>query len=179
MSEEITKELREFVYRCSAPSSTKRRLATIADRMDAESDRRCRAAYDDGYANADDWCAEQDEDTLKDHGLMRLPTDKDGEPWRIGDACDVAGKKNHVLFVSHKSVMVAKSMDMWNRAVSFPADELGHWKPTPAERIRECAQDLARGKCRRPDPRLGEDAVLDIVASRLATIAGELEGGSE
>ena len=42
------------------------------------------AGFDEGYASADDWWAEHEQD-LEEHGWVRLPVGIDGETIRIGD----------------------------------------------------------------------------------------------
>lgn len=182
MSGNITMELRtwaEHQSACGAVRGSTEALMQIADRIDeahgALVELARRDGYDSGFASADDWYADRDDEELAGHGLMRLPLDESGEPWNIGDACDVAGRKNYVLFVSDTSVMVAKSKDMWNMGVSLPAGEFGHWEPTPAERINGImgSMGLYADSDTVPSSLVGE------WYDELAGIADELEGGAE
>lgn len=165
MSEEITKELREFAK--TFFNLTQRGwLTAMADRIDrqheTEVEEARNAGYDEGFGCADDWFAVGD-DVLDEHGLMRLPTDRDGKAWRVGDEADVAGIKSYVVALTRDSVLVAHGKDMWNEGVSFPSKSIGHYSPRPAERIRawvDNACDLVEG----PD------------YAALLGIADELEG---
>ena len=112
----ITEELREYIWQHATNNDE---LRAIADRIDAEHERVCKAAkalgYDEGFASADDWLAEHD-DEMAEHGWVR----KD---------------KEHVI--SHATVDVTPHID-WSRM----ADELDVFTQLVrgfAEQVREDA----------------------------------------
>lgn len=89
----ITDELRERIEAVRRVSGLDfKRLTAIADRIDAAHEDAVQhehmtaydAGYDEGYASADDWLADN-EDEMSKHGWVKLPVDADGEPIHVGD----------------------------------------------------------------------------------------------
>ena len=90
----ITDELREYADRFNnshdAWSGIGDDLLAIADRIDAEF---AKAAYTDARAMLPEMAAYMNDEDLAECGLVRLPTDADGVPIRIGDLMGPDGRK--------------------------------------------------------------------------------------
>ena len=94
----ITDELREWYRDRIFMANGWAEIDTIADRIDAahraaleklaaQMDESERSGFDQGFASADDWLA-QNEDAMAEHGWVRLPVDADGVTIRPGDRLD-------------------------------------------------------------------------------------------
>lgn len=92
----ITDELRKWAQICGIKYDSK--LYEIADTIDAahraaleklaaQVDESERSGFDQGFASADDWLA-QNEDAMAEHGWVRLPVDADGVPIHVGDVME-------------------------------------------------------------------------------------------
>ena len=66
-------------------------LGEREDAMLSERNAAFNAGYDEGFASADDWLV-QHEDEMAEHGWVRLPVDADGEPIHMGDLVTVPWK---------------------------------------------------------------------------------------
>ena len=121
----ITDELREWVTGakpavvdgCSISVGTmtygcKKALLAIADRIDAEHEKACDDAWDNGYEadylGIEKWLTEHPQ-VMEHHGWVRLPLDADGVPIHIGDVIayeDNTKPKEVVALVPPSVVMV-------------------------------------------------------------------------
>lgn len=89
----ITDELREYVNQTPVPKSrvlmeARERFNAIADRIDAEHQKACDDAWDNGYEadylGIEKWLTEHPQ-VMEHHGWIRLPKDADGEYIHVGD----------------------------------------------------------------------------------------------
>lgn len=165
----ITSDVRDFLLKGTWASEADRRNAyELLDDIDETHSVAVRTArkrgFDEGFASADDWYAEKDDETLADHGLVRLPVDADGKPILPGDeVADSAGNVGKVDRIKLRP-------DGWHvgtyrRGSCVLPKNLRHYrKPTPAERIRAwCEAYRAKG-------------LRDGALEELDAIAEELEG---
>lgn len=153
----ITDELRRWAEDRAfvmGESGFARRIADFCDRIDAEHEalladarkRAYNAGFDAGFASADDWLA-QHEDTMAEHGWVRLPLGEDGEPIRIGELVDerlpfggyakpapVDGMELY-RYANGYGWMV--KLDAENRALVSPKLLRHHRKPTVEDVLRE------------------------------------------
>lgn len=110
ISDELRKEARGFGrYVYTVPQADC--LTAIAERIDAahrsaleklaaQVDESERSGFDQGFASADDWLA-QNEDAMAEHGWVRLPVDADGVPIHVGDVMEVGnGRRDEVRFLT-------------------------------------------------------------------------------
>jgi hypothetical protein len=93
----ITDELREWVSNhYSGWSSKQAEGFAIADRIDAEHEKACAEAWDNGYESnylgIEQWMTEHPQ-VMEHHGWVRLPKDADGEYIRVGDVMRLGGVK--------------------------------------------------------------------------------------
>lgn len=90
----ITDELRRYI---SGPAKSgishicEKAIVNIADRIDAEYEKACDDAWDNGYEadylGIEKWLAEHPQ-AMEHHGWVRLPLDADGMPFHIGELVD-------------------------------------------------------------------------------------------
>lgn len=133
--ESLTKELREWVSKYIEAVLDKRDLLIMADRIDKAHEEEVRHAYDIGFASADDWYADKTDDDLAEHGLVRLPVDADGEPWRFGDRCN-NGERLGVIHLYDNGNGRLDFRGGTKIEVIKGSTTSRHHHPTPAERIR-------------------------------------------
>lgn len=86
----ITDELREWGRATLMPSLLVR-MEAIADRIDAEHEKACDDAWDNGYEadylGIEKWLTEHPQ-VMEHHGWVRLPKDADGDYIHIGDVME-------------------------------------------------------------------------------------------
>lgn len=84
----ITDELREWANTFSDMCQDYEKALAIADRIDAEHQKACDGAWNNGYEadylGIEKWLTEHPQ-VIEHHGLVHLPKDADGEYIRIGD----------------------------------------------------------------------------------------------
>lgn len=119
-------------------------FAAIADRIDAEHEKACDDAWDNGYEadylGIEKWLTEHPQ-VMEHHGWVRLPKDADGEYICIGDVmewCDsgetltVEGIGSDVLFY----------IDGENAEWTAARNKRHHHEPTVEDVLREFAYGL-------------------------------------
>lgn len=154
----ITDELREWIASLYTPNSgtVKMEGERIADHIDAahrsaleklaaQVDESERSGFDQGFASADDWLA-QNEDAMAEHGWVRLPVDADGVPIHVGERVQIFG--NDQGTVSHMSL----ADDGWRVYVKYdggngtgsgePKRIRHHHTPTVEDVLREFAREI-------------------------------------
>ena len=136
------------------------------------------AGFDEGYASADDWWAEHEQD-LEEHGWVRLPVGIDGETIRIGDTV-----RQRLMFSGESMPLTVDRMELsrgrdgyrWTVAMDddascwVPSSLLRHHRtPTVEDVLREFGDWYAhtKGGC-------DEDGVIADFAKRLR-LAGDAE----
>ncbi|MGN0035426.1 MAG: hypothetical protein ACI364_06835, partial [Coriobacteriales bacterium] len=96
-----------------------------------------RDGFDEGFASADGFYADVDDETLASHGLMRLPVDANGEQVDVGD------DMRHPAVFSLKVVnfrMPEKGRGWFARCTDggiYPVGILVHAEPDSIERIAD------------------------------------------
>lgn len=115
-------------------------LNEIADAIESEANANRVDAYtkgyDEGFASADDWAA-QHEDDMAEHGWVRLPIDADGKPIHVGDVmewpdcstAEVVGIGDDRFFYVEDSLRYA-----------WANDKIHHNAPTVEDVLEEFAQ---------------------------------------
>ena len=155
----ITHELRKYAQRFKnshdAWSGIGDDLTAIADRIDAEHERKVsywqgasyKDGYDEGFASADDWLA-QHEDAMAEHGWIRLPKAADGVPIHIGDVME------WVRYEGSDQTIVRKVLGVGDGVFFTWSDEQGryaqyeahayrhHHTPTVEDVLREMHAEL-------------------------------------
>ena len=127
----ITDELRERIDAvCRVSGLDCKRLTAIADRIDAahadavqrEHMTAYDAGYDEGYASADDWMADN-EDAMAEHGWVRLPKDGEAPCKQLGEWIEkrglITGPLDHDGELWHKGDMSASP---WGEIASIVFD---------------------------------------------------------
>ena len=89
--------------------------------------------YDEGYASADDWCAEH-EDAMAEHGWYRA-LDADGEVTRIGDKMEWSNG----TFTVHELKVTEDGWTTWDEVHGYTVhlDECRHHPPTVEDMLWE------------------------------------------
>lgn len=136
----VTRELREFAHYISADDQC-RKAYEIADTIDVLHAAAMAKAYDDGFASADDWYADKSDADLAEHGLVRLPVDADGRPWKFGDCCNNGEKLRAIHLYANGNGRLDFSGGTKMEIIKG-SSTTSHYKPTPAERIRKLAKDV-------------------------------------
>lgn len=172
----ITGELRRYVNDALDEGDIVAPLAAglmgIAGRIDdadaRATERSWDSGFDSGFYSADHWHVEQDEATLAQHGLVRVPVDADGETFRLGETVDVEVTAKGVT--ERETVTISGlrfDREGWEletpEGYYYPLDCARHHRATAAERLRRVADRLADG----------EDAQGFV--GELADIAAEME----
>lgn len=147
----ITDELRERIDAvCRVSGLDCKRLTAIADRIDAahadavqrEHMTAYDAGYDEGYASADDWMADN-EDAMAEHGWYRaLAADK--TTIRIGDKVDSDHHEDGIVmgiqfYEMPRGIrtLVAVRPDGWDVATWHTPDDYRHHAPTVEDVLRD------------------------------------------
>lgn len=169
----ITNELRKW----SAAYWGKRRgstmeaeLGKIADRIDEEHRSECELSFTRGFSDGSDMDGWSD-GTMAEHGLVRLPVDVHGAPWRVGDWIgDSAGKP------AYRVAGLQYDGERWtlfdqNWVLRFVPAEQCHARCSAAERIRAVVADMERA----PYSVEGCDGI-DSCCRKLRALADELDG---
>lgn len=150
----ITDELRAFAAsEASDYDDWVDGIRAIADRIDAahrsaleklaaQVDESERIGFDQGFASADDWLA-QNEDAMAAHGWVRLPVDADGVPIHVGDELVIFETGEHIraydieLYDDGRWLVCDdETMD------SIHPDRLRHHVPTVEGVLRQFAREI-------------------------------------
>lgn len=168
----ITDELREY-----ANIATDRdiyagaRLCKIADRIDrehrmaleklaAQVDESERSGFDQGFASADDWLA-QNEDAMAEHGWIRLPLDADGVPWYRGSMVVVPEdpeSRVYTVWIAGDNTLITD-----DHLFIYDANKLRHYHAPTVEDVL----DEFFGKANLPD---GTQTRAEIIAEYAAKL---------
>ena len=101
----ITDELREWAHGFNGPwKRNEEMLLAIADRIDAEHERAIDAMWEDAKSHMTD-------ESMAEHGWVRLPTDADGVPIRMGDVMEGADKYDSLKKVRGKVITISFESD--------------------------------------------------------------------
>lgn len=156
----ITDELREAMSPCISDewlTIPKSEFETLADRIDAEHERKVRQAHADGLNEQIDYL-----ERFVPSNYVLLPVDADGVPININDKVDGYGKMHRVcqlrLYTDRDWSFVDEHGDTYYDMAGFT-----HVKPDSWERIMDDAEKLARGD---------NAAVMELV-ERCRRLAGE------
>lgn len=168
----ITDELREYAtVRWEPWAEARDRLLKMCDHIDAEHDKACNDAWDNGYEadylGIEKWLTEHPQ-VMEHHGWMRLPKDADYMPIRVGDVMElpdcstavVVGIGNDTFFYIEDGEDAAE----WSSA----SDRIHHHAPTVEDVLREFmtkADDIG-------DYEVSEDALITEYAAKLR-LAGD------
>ena len=149
----ITDELRAYTggFYLFRYKDVREKLDAIADRIDAEHEAKVsywqgasyKDGYDEGFASADDWFAQR-EDTMAEHGWIRLPKDANGEYIRVGDELAGYGYPNGGAYckaiVGEWGILAAEQDCKYQRWLLWSADAVRHYHaPTVEDVLREFA----------------------------------------
>lgn len=149
----ITDEVRRDIDVCTQSSATfdtvfivKSALLCDLDRIDKAHEealqREHETAYDEGFASADDWCA-QHEDAMVEHGWVRLPKDADGEYVHVGDRLE---HTNGIFTANDMTISIDGIWRAWDgeNGHTVLLAKCRHYKqPTVEDLLREFA-DVVR-----------------------------------
>jgi hypothetical protein len=143
--ERITAELREYFGDCYLfrYGDVRERLTAIADRIDEQYDRTCRA-LDSAWSATTHEVLEQTIDELSDE-WVKLPVDADGEVVRIGDVMVMAshpfGCEDKPLVVDRMELSRGMHGEVWclaldtDRSCWTRAAVLRHYQPPTVEDV--------------------------------------------
>ena len=170
----ITDELREWMDRTTIRFDdrgcllgTAEELTAIADRIDAEHEKACDDAWDNGYEadylGIEKWLTEHPQ-VMEHHGWVRLPLDADGVPIHIGDVIayeDNTKPKEVVALVPPSVVMVEDGPHY--------ADMCRHYRePTVEDVLREFVTEFNRD-----DTELCDEEIIEQFAAKLRLAESE------
>lgn len=136
----ITDELREWAEKNECKSYCKL-LTAIADHIDAAHERALRESYDNGYASADDWCADHEE-AMAEHGWYRALC-ADRKPMLLGDRMEWANG----TFTIHELKFTEGGCTTWDSEHGYTvhADECHHHKPNVEDVLQEFTERVCDG----------------------------------
>lgn len=158
----ITDELRKWAHGPDEGDDWLDRIDEFCDRIDAahrsaleklaaQLDESERSGFDQGFASADDWLA-QNEDAMAEHGWMHLPVDADGVPIHVGDMVEDASVREivervmqirYTLTTSGISPTVLTSIITdASQLPQKPNDYRHHRAPTVEDVLREFAREI-------------------------------------
>lgn len=178
MSEPITKELRKYIDDFPASGhlvdgwvrSYVQSLRPIADRIDEAHENAYREQVDSAESAAWESVTGADDEELERHGMVRLPLDADGEPIKCGESVIYS---ECTYKVKHMNLYYDGWMVAIGRGFEVDPEKIHHYKPTPAERIREILDNLDYDDTVREQP---EPLLTIEERDKLYAIADELEG---
>lgn len=168
---DVTAELDEFIDLRVEDAERAEEARGISCRIRREVAGRVREARS---ARLDELLDQVGDSELADCGVTWLPTDASGRPWRVGDLLETGSGRTLKVTSRILDDELGWLLRCSGSSVVFWASKYEHAQGT-ADRIRECANDLCRGRLGRPDPRFGEDLTTSVVY-RLDAIADDIDG---
>lgn len=132
----ITEELREYIWQHATNNDE---LRAIADHIDE--------AHKHAIAYVDD----RDQETMAEHGWVKLPKDADGEYIHIGDSIEIIGGEYGTAVAIELCEDGGWNVSMrptgWDTPTLFAAESVRHYKPPTVEDVlREFADAWAEWK---------------------------------
>lgn len=177
----ITDELRKWAHGPDEGDDWLDRIDEFCDRIDAahrsaleklaaQVDESERSGFDQGFASADDWFA-QNEDVMAEHGWVRLPLDADGVLIRIGDEVTDGEESfvvNNITFYGDGSCSIRNYCDD-----AWSACDIRHYHaPTVEDVLREFAEKITDSQVPGVHPTY-EEAIAEFAAK--LRLAGDAE----
>ena len=152
----ITDELRAWAKGSTLSSWTAEHLTAIADHIDAEHEKACDDAWDNGYEadylGIEKWLTEHPQ-VMEHHGWIRLPKDADGEPVHVGDVMEwVRYEDDDPTIVRKVSAVGADVFFAWSdeqgRYAQYEAHAYRHHhKPTVEDVLTELTDEVWNRCC--------------------------------